>query len=370
MTAIDLTTLNRVLIIKLRHHGDVLLTSPLFTVLKNRAPHLEIDALVYEDTREMLSLHTAITHLFGLKRSNKQPHLLTQIQEEWALFKQLHSRHYDLIIHLTEHSRGMWWALALHSPHRLAYNHSQRKGRLWRYAFNHLAVLGSPRRHTVEKHLDVLRKIGISPQESEKKLVLVPGDAATQRISQLMSYHQLTPRGFIHIHPASRWLFKCWPAEKMAQLITQLQQQGETIVLTAAPDATECAMIDNITARLDHKPIDLSGQLSLKELAALTAQAKCFIGVDSAPMHIAAAMQTPVVTLFGPSGDLEWGPWRVNHRTVTLDYSCRPCGVDGCGGSKVSDCLVNIPVEKVKSAVGTLLQASAQHTKSNLPFVD
>jgi len=101
--------------------------------------------------------------------------------------------------------------------------------------------------------------------------------------------------------------------------------------------------------------VNLGGQLTLKQLAALTAQAKLFIGVDSAPMHIAAAMQTPVLALFGPSGDKEWGPWMVPHRVITSDHSCRPCGQDGCGGGKISECLTTLPVERVLAAAHELL---------------
>ena len=61
-------------------------------------------------------------------------------------------------------------------------------------------------------------------------------------------------------------------------------------------------------------------------------------------MHIAAAVQTPGVALFGPSNELIWGPWQVRHRALTLPYACRPCGQDGCGNSKISECLTGIPV--------------------------
>ncbi len=73
-------------------------------------------------------------------------------------------------------------------------------------------------------------------------------------------------------------------------------------------------------------------------------------------MHIAAAMQTPVVALFGPSGELEWGPWQVAHRVVaSTDHPCRPCGIDGCGGGKISECLTTLPVDRVYRALGELL---------------
>ncbi|MHB8536322.1 MAG: glycosyltransferase family 9 protein, partial [Sulfuricaulis sp.] len=76
----------------------------------------------------------------------------------------------------------------------------------------------------------------------------------------------------------------------------------------------------------------------------------------SVPMHIASAMQTPVVVLFGPSGDLEWGPWQVNALVLSTNHSCRPCGMDGCGNGKVSECLTNIPVDEVLRAVNELIR--------------
>ena len=98
---------------------------------------------------------------------------------------------------------------------------------------------------------------------------------------------------------------------------------------------------------------------SLPELAAVTREARIFVGVDSAPMHIAAAMQTPVIALFGPSGEFEWGPWRVPHRIITsMDHPCRPCGIDGCGGGKISECFTTLPVERVCAALTELINAT------------
>jgi len=81
-----------------------------------------------------------------------------------------------------------------------------------------------------------------------------------------------------------------------------------------------------------------------------------FVGVDSAPMHIAASQGTPTVALFGPSGEIAWGPWQVAHRVVASQtHPCRPCGNDGCGGSKVSECLTTLPVARVLDAVQSLI---------------
>lgn len=355
--AIDLHSLRRVLVIKLRHHGDVLLTSPVFTVLKNRAAHLEIDALVYRDTADMLTLHPAISQVLTIDRDWKRQGPLAQARAEWGLLSMLRSRGYDLVIHLTEHPRGAWIRRLCGARYGVARRMRDR-GALWRNSFTHLFLTPPPgvKRHAVEVNLDALRRIGISPIPQEKALSLIPGVAADTRVDQLLAENGLGRGNFIHLHPTSRWLFKCWPMEKVASLASILAQAGHSVVVTAAPDPRELALVKQITEQLEQPIINLAGQLSLKELAALTGRAKLFVGVDSAPMHIAAAMGTPTVAIFGPSGDWEWGPWQVRHRLVATDMRCRPCGLDGCGGSKISECLTTLPVNAVLQAVDDLLK--------------
>jgi len=185
--------------------------------------------------------------------------------------------------------------------------------------------------------------------------VMVPGTEAELRVEALLVEAGLAPRGFIHVHPTSRWLFKTWTDPQTAELLRRLARDGHRLVVTCAPDTRERAIVARILALAEVPVVDLSGRLTLRELAALAARARLFFGVDSAPMHIAAAVGTPVVAIFGPSGEKEWGPWRVKHRVVTSDHSCRPCGNDGCGGGKVSECLTTLPVERVHSAINELL---------------
>ena len=355
---IPLSEVGRVLVIKLRHHGDVLLTSPVFSTLHARLPQCEIDALVYGDTSAMLTLHPAISQVHGIDRNWKKLGPLRQAAAEWRLLSQLRARHYDLVIHLSEHRRGAWLTRLLRPRWAVA---AKLAGKFWRGSFTHCyAQPGHARRHTVEKNLDALRRIGIYPQESEKRLTLVPGKPAEDRVAALLAAHDLGGNSFIHLHPASRWQFKCWPAAQTAALITALHEQGQAIVLTAAADAKEGALIAAIRDKTGAPVVDLCGQLSLKELAALTHRARLFIGVDSAPMHIAAAMGTPTVALFGPSGELEWGPWQVASRIITSDaHPCRPCGLDGCGGGKVSECLTTLPLAWVLAACNELLNIHA-----------
>jgi heptosyltransferase-3 len=356
---VPLSDVGRVLVTKLRHHGDVLLTSPVFTTLKRAAPHLEIDALVYRETAPMLTGHPDIAKLHTIDRAWKRQGLLTQAAREWSLLRELRARRFDLLIHLTEHPRGLTLARLLR-PRYAVTRERPGRARAWRRGFTHFYRL--PRatpRHAVEANLDALRRIGVYPAEEDKRVTLEPGAAAQARIDALAAQHGLVPRTFIQIHPGSRWLFKCWPAESTAALVDRLLADDHTLVLTGAPDPRERALCDAILARVTHagerRIVDLVGQLSLPELGALTARARAFVGVDSAPMHIAAAMGTPVVALFGPSGEQEWGPWRVPARViVSTAHPCRPCGIDGCGGGKVSECLTTLPVARVHAAVREL----------------
>lgn len=369
--AVDLRKVRRALVVKLRHHGDVLLTSPVFTVLKARAPHAAIDALVYDETAEMLTLHPAIDTIHTVSRKWRGLGAGRRTLEELRLFRALRERRYDLLVHLTDHPRAAWLVRALSIEASVA---PERAGRWWRKTFTHrFPVLKNGRRHTVEMHLDALRRIGIQPGPHERKLVLEPGAPAVAHVDSLMRSHGLAQGRFIHVHPNSRWDFKCWPAASVAVMIDALESRGWRVVVTSSPAPLERAYVAEIFERMRSRPLDLSGALTLKQLAALTAQARLFVGVDSAPMHIAAAMGTPVVALFGPSGDIEWAPWQVAHRIVASDaFACRPCGYDGCGGGKISECLTTISCAQVLTAIDGLLcadyRASSSAVRAPLPL--
>jgi heptosyltransferase-3 len=361
---VPLGEVRRALVIKLRHHGDVLLSAPVFSVLQAHAPHCEIDALVYADTAEMLSLHPAISTLHSIDRQWKKQGSLRYATAEWRLLQTLRARRYDLILHLTEHPRGAWLSRLLSARWAVAPKIDGR-GRLWEKSFTHLVTKPRARpRHTVENNLDALRRIGIYPAMAERAVVLVAGPEAEARVDILLRERGVPKDGFVHIHPAARWLFKCWTAEGWAELIERLQDDGWPVVLSGAPSGEEAGLLQAIEERLTRPVVNLAGALSLKELAALAARARLFIGVDSAPMHIAAAMGTPVIALFGPSGEASWGPWHNGDGTETVaphcvvashSHSCRPCGIDGCGGGKLSDCLSTLPAAPVIEQALTLL---------------
>jgi heptosyltransferase-3 len=353
--AVPLGQIARALVVMLRHHGDVLLAGPVLAALKAQAPHAEIDALVYDDTAPMLEGHPALSELHLVGRDWKSESMPTRIGLERRLHGRLSARRYDLLVHLTEQPRGAWLARALGARYSVAPVVPDR-GSFWANSFTHLYPLArNGKRHKVEANLDALRRIGLQPGMEERRLQFVPGAAAEASVAALLAAEGIAERSFVHVHPASRWSFKCWTPERNAELIDRLAG-AHRVVLTAAPESAEISLIEKMLAKAKSNPVNLAGKLSLKELGALTARARLFVGVDSMPMHLAAAMGTPAVALFGPSGEQEWRPWRVAHRVVTTSHPCRPCGNDGCGGGKISECLTTLGVDEVYAAIQDLLK--------------
>jgi heptosyltransferase-3 len=354
--AIPLDQVRRVLVVKLGRHGEVLLSSPVFSVLKKYVPRAEIDALVYADTAAMLTLHPDISEVHRVDRHWDELGPFARLRAEWHLFSVLRAARYGLVIHLSEPWRGAWLTRLLGARWTVGPAGGGR-GRRRKASFTHCVL--QPRhapRHVVETDLDALRRIGIQPKAAERRLLLVPGREAEVQAANHLRSLGLGRDEFIQVHPGTRGSCQSWPPESMAELIRRLQAEGHAVVLTAAPRRSEVDMVEAIQARLRQRVPSLAGQLGLKGLAALSARAKLFVGIDSAPMHVAAAVGTPTVALFGPSDDRQWAPWGVPHRVVASSrHPCRPCGIEGCGGGKVSDCLTSLTPDEVHAAVQAVL---------------
>lgn len=342
--------------IKFRHHGDVLLTTPVFNTIKNHYPHIQMDALVYSETAPMLEGLPSLSELHCVDRQWKKQGFKFQVQQELKLISTLKERKYDLVIHLTEHWRGATLCRLLKPRYSIVAKYPNRQNKFWKNSFTHHYPRPHTLRHTVEKHLDALRHLNLFPVvPSDTKTSLAVSDSTMEEVNHLLQQHGVAEDKYILFHPTSRWLFKCWKETYAAELIDQLDDAGWTILLTSGPDGKEQDMIARIKALCKSTPVDLSGKTTLKQLGGFIGKSRLFVGMDSVPMHIAAALQKPTVALFGPSGDKEWGPWQTESEVLVDDISCRPCGLDGCGGSKVSNCLYAITPERTMLAIQRVL---------------
>lgn len=349
----DLSLIKKMLVIKMRHHGDVLLTAPLFAVLHKALPAAHIDALIYEDTLPMLEGHPGIAKYLLCDRSCKPGKFL----REMALLQEVRRGRYDLVVNLTEGDRGAIVALVSGARYKMGLDPKKTGFFGKRRLYTHLIKACAQPRHTVERHLDAARCMGIFPGPADRDLFLHIPQEAIEGVQRLLPRaHQ---GNYIVVHPVSRWRFKCASVRQMAEVVRGVEERGLFVVLSAGPDPQEKRMVEEILALVPGShALNVAGKLSLKELAALIALAQGLICVDSVPLHIASATKTPVVALFGPTSEVNWGPWmHPKAEVIAHSMSCRPCFQDGCGGSKMSDCLFSIPPQRVLAALDSLLGA-------------
>ena len=304
--------IQRILVIKLRHFGDVLLTTPLLSTLKANYPQAKIDVLLYGGTQEMLRENTTVNHAFIVDRGLKHAGLTAQISGEKALFNVLKAQHYDLILNLSDQWRAAAYCRLLKPGFSIGFHYPKRDTWLWRYCHSTLVdIPHAAERHTVLNNLDILEPLQLTDIITDVTMSYGPQDI--ERVKQLCQQRNISD--YILIQPSARWKFKTWASESFSQLINHLTEQGETVLLTGGKDQAELDYIAEIIAGCaqPEQVINLSGLLALPELAVLIDNAKLFIGVDSVAMHMAAALQTPAVVLFGPSNLNQWHPWQAPH---------------------------------------------------------
>ena len=312
----DLIGMKKILVIKLRQLGDVLLASPVFHVLRKRFPKAELHAYVYQESFDMLD--GQVDQLIGYDRKWKQLGFFKKMAQEVELWRKIKNEEYDLVINLTEGDRGALAAKVSRAPIRVG---QKPKGKWQKKLYTHVVKDCPSLRHTVERNLDALRRIGIFPSENERIL--------TMQVSE----ETLVDEPFVLVHPSSRWRFKCWPEDKMRELTKRLIKMGKRVVFTSGPDRVETEMVGRIVKGLD--VINLSGKISLKQLGALIRDCELLVCVDSVAFHMASALKSKVVGIFGPTSEVTWGPWQnPSARIVTKNMSCRPCYLDGCGEVK------------------------------------
>ena len=374
----------KILAIKLRHIGDVLLTMPVMRALKETFPDSDISVLVNKGTEDVLTENPLINEVITFERNIKDMSSIKRIGKEMAFLKMLRAKGFDMTIDLTGGDRAAVASFSSGARYRIGIKTSRGfAGKSFLYT--HTAEPDG-RKHTVLQNMDVVKKFGIStsdlsvdfyiPQTERESIKLVLKKCNINQNDILM-----------HIHPTSRWLFKCWKDEHMAEIIRWLIQKGIKVILTSSPDRREIEKAENIISLVSAEDADglinLCGKTSIKGIGAVSEVSSLFFGVDSAPMHIAAAVNTPVVALFGPSGAFHWGPWdneslefRVGsvelktpynkrnglqtfgiHTVIQKSDDCIPCGKDGCKGSKKSRCLEDITPEEVKKVLHKKLEA-------------
>jgi heptosyltransferase-3 len=331
---------SRILVIKLKQPGDVLVSTPVIRALKEAWPGAEVTYVVPRGTEDMVRGHPLLHNLLVADRRGSW-------RETLGLLAALRRARFDLVLELSGGDRGAWYTLLTGARERLGFERPglprwQRLG-----VFTRLLPRPPIYSHMVEQNLAAVRALGVEPVNP--RLEFFWDEEVAGRVRRFLEELDLSPKQFVVLHPGAGWRFKCWTPEGYARIVEYFQGDlGLPVVLTASRAPHEQELLRELLAACRETPRSLAGRLTLKDLGALIAQARWFFGADSAPMHLAAAVGTPAVALFGPSGAYNWGPWGEGHLVIQKDWDCVPCGRDGCQGSKVSRCLTELTPAEVR----------------------
>jgi len=337
----------RILVIKLKQPGDVLVSTPVIAALKEAWPESQLTYLVPKGTEAMVADHPGIDGLMVVDRRG------ATWGETLRFLRKLRQGRFDLVLELSGGDRGAFYTFLTGAKERLGFANPGQPFWQRRGCFTRLLPRPPVKMHMVDQNLAAVRALGIEPVNP--RLRFFWDSRVGQRVQNLLTSLGLADRSFVVMHPGAGWRFKCWTPSGYARVIEAFEQKWNLpVVLTGTMAAHEQDLLATVLQECRAHPIDLVGHLSLKELGALIARARLFFGMDSAPMHLAAAVNTPAVALFGPSGVFNWGPWGEGHLVIKKDWECLPCGRDGCDGSKISRCLVDLTPDEV-------LEAMARH---------
>jgi heptosyltransferase III len=318
-----------------------------------RFPQAKISLLVNSGMEVMATGHPRLAEVLSLPPGLREERGLVRIRQELGHIQRLREHRFDLAINLSRGDRGGWFSVLSGASYRLGYKVPSQEPRFRNWFYNIAVDQPADSIHEVEKNLRLLAGLAIEAKPLPLTFNIPPAvsDWAKAEITPLRE----CARGLVHIHPTSRWMFKSWDPARNAAVVRELQKRGYRVVLTTGPDLDE---VKHGQAILHEAAPDRFhfGDLNLKQLGALIAEAELFFGVDSAPMHIASAVKTPTIALFGPTGVENWAPWMVESRVIHKDCPCKEARAEKCDWKRFSvrKCLADITVEEVVEAITSL----------------
>ncbi|MBI1903549.1 MAG: glycosyltransferase family 9 protein [Planctomycetia bacterium] len=335
--------------IQLDHLGDAVLSLGMLRVLRRECPHAEIEVLCAPCSRELFAacpeldaVHVLDATRFSRMRLRAGRWLAALVAAGWRL----RQRQFDLAIDV----RG-------EAPHALLMFLAGSRRRLgWNCGGAGFLLTDSPRyepgRHEVLSRLALVRALSIDAAQEDVAPVFAVTDEARATVRRLLSpWRRAAPLVVLHI--GSGMPAKRWPAERWQELSARLAfERGARVALVGSQDDREIAAAVVGPHALEGVA-DLTGKLTVPELAALLAEADVVVGSDSAPAHLAAAVGTPVVALFsGTNQQAQWRPWGGKVQVVHSPTACWPCHRRECPLAG-HPCMREIKADDVMAVVGT-----------------
>jgi heptosyltransferase-3 len=343
------TRVRRVLVVRLRSIGDAVLATPALNALRRFLPEAQIDLLLEDWIAPLFEGHPDVDSVIVVRRRC----LLSRIQ----VAARLRRSRYDVAFNLHGGTTATFLTRLSGARHRVGYARYQ-YARLHNHAAPDACRLwGRSDVHSVEEQLALVGFTGV-PVRDRPPTRLCVSPRASASIAACLRDRRLgeSPRLAL-IHPAAAFDTKRWHAAGFARVVEHVRRRGLEVVIVVA--AGEDRIVDAIRRETRFSFHDLS-DLSLPEVAALSARSLLFVGNDSGIAHIAAAMRTPVVVVFGSSNVSHWRPWSQAPSAVVLHkMPCQPCPGYTCSGPEPLGCIRNITAESVLEAIDRVLDEAA-----------
>ena len=334
-------SMRNILIIKLRYIGDVLLATPTVSAIKAARPDVRVTMMVNRGTEDVLSGNPDMNEILVLDKGS----LAAQSQ----LIAGLRRRRFDTVIDLTDGDRSAFMSWISGAPVRIGFNDEQR----WRGHYYTQVVQSMPGvQHRIDRDLESLKSLGIQAGSRDPQLWLTQEEAnsADQVLDQLGVQRS---QSMVILQPGARYWFKAWPPERFAELADRLTSQYGCQVLIGGSDQ-DIDLAQQIRQMAKSNPVIMAGRTTIKQFSAIAKKSALFVGSDSGAMHIAAAVGTPVVALFGPSNPAEWGPRGEAIEVIYKGLDCRTCFHPTCHRGE-QNCMKLISVDEVETASKRLI---------------
>ena len=284
-----------ILLVQLKRIGDLILTTSAIAAVREKLPRADITLIISSDARELLPAIRGIDRTFIARKKIADA-------RNWLTVAR---RNYDYCFDFTRSDRSAFLTLLSAAKKRVVADHPRFRKQLRSKTYNVLVDNPIGVMHTIDYHLALLQPLGISDASTELQLHLPP-EAITEADGALATAQ--VHGEFIVLHPGSARAEKFWEPQRWAELVRFAAARELTCVITGSHSPVEQAQIAEIAKRTRERFIDLSGRVGLLGLAAIIRRARLLVSVDSAPVHLAAAMRTPQVALFGPTNPYHWRP--------------------------------------------------------------
>ncbi len=345
----------RVLLIKLKHLGDTLLLTPTIRFLKETFPDIQIDVIVRSSCEPLLESNPDVSRVFAIARpESKRRTWWSGLRENLRLIRTISNTCYDYAFDLSDSDRAKIWVLLSRAKVR-GFRRIDVKPSWKHRMFNRFDDAPLVSLHQVGRDFETVTRImGVSGTAGPLRFHPRVDEAALLgRFAWIQS-----ARPYVVIHPTSRWAYKEWLPERWAAVSDHLADLGYQVILSGGPETREAETVALIQSLAKAQPLSIAGQVSLQEFGYILGCARMFLGIDTLAMHLAAAMRTPTVALFGPSVISAWTPWGNRAEVVSGACACNPSNYAKCAPGH-TPCMTAISVSSVMEAAGRISGAAS-----------